>query len=198
MISPNIESHQRILKTEESSSILERITSLEERMGELERSPGQDIENRLAMVVFSGDLDKAIAAFIIATGAAALGLGVSMFFTFWGFNLIKKGRQFKGKNILEKGFTAMMPGDSMGSPLSQMNYFGVGAKLIRKVMKENGISSLEGLISIAQELGIRMVACTMSMELLGIREDELMDGLEHGDVSTFLSDANRAKGTIFI
>ena len=179
-------------------SIHERLDRLEQQVATLEASPAQDIEDRLAMVVFSGDLDKSIAAFIIATGAAAMGFEVSMFFTFWGINIIKKYRKYEGKNILEKGFTAMMPVNSNALPLTQMNYFGIGAKLIRKVMKDNGVSSLEELITVAKELDVRLVACDMSQELLGISDNELMDGLHHGDVATFLADASRAKATIFI
>ncbi len=188
----------KVVGTADLTALMARFATLEQRVAELEEAPAQDIEDRLAMVVFSGELDKAIAAFIIATGAAAMGLKVSMFFTFWGINIIKRERQYAAKNILEKGFTALMPGNSKDLPLSQMNYFGVGAKLIRKVMKDHDVSSPEGLIAMAQELDVRLVSCDMSQELLGISDDELMTGLEHGDVATFLSDASRAKATIFI
>jgi peroxiredoxin family protein len=179
-------------------ALQERISRLENQVVALEEAPAQDIEDRLAMVVFSGDLDKALAAFIIATGAASLGLEVSMFFTFLGINIIKKGRQYRKMNILEKGFTAMMPGNSEDLPLSQMNYFGVGAKLIRKIMKDHRVISIEELINAAQELGVRFVSCSMSQDLLGISNDELMDDIDYGDVATFLGDASRAKATIFI
>lgn len=180
------------------TDIADRVTRLEGQVSKLQESPAQDIEDRLAMVVFSGDLDKSIAAFIIATGAAAMGFEVSMFFTFWGINIIKNDRQYARKNILEKGFTAMMPGSSKALPLTQMNYFGVGAKLIRNVMDKHGIASLEELIAVAKDLEVRLVACDMSQELLGIGDDELMDGLDHGDVATFLADASRSKATIII
>jgi len=180
------------------NALFARVEQLEQQVTGLVESPAQDIEDRLAMVVFSGDLDKAIAAFIIASGAAALGLKVSMFFTFWGINIIKKDRRYRDKNLLNKGFTAMMPGNSENLPLSQMNYFGMGAKLIRKVMKDKGVASIEELIETSQELGVRLVSCTMSQELLGISRKELMEGTENGDVATFLGDASRAKATIFI
>jgi peroxiredoxin family protein len=154
-------------------ALIERVSKLENQLADLAESPAQDIEDLLAMVVFSGDLDKAIAAFIIATGAAALGLEVSMFFTFWGINIIKKGRRYGKKNFLEKGFTAMMPGNSGNLPLSE-------------------------LIGTAQELGVRFVSCSMSQELLGISNGELMDDIDYGDVATFLRDASRAKSTLFI
>lgn len=186
------------LDSKDLNALTERVEHLELQVAGLVESPSQEIEDRLAMVVFSGDLDKAIAAFIIATGAAALGFNVSMFFTFWGINIIKKEQQYRDKNLLEKGFTAMMPGNSENLPLSHMNYFGMGAKLIRKVMKDKGVSSIEELINTSQELGVRLVSCTMSQELLGINKKELMDGTEDGDVATFLGDASRAKATIFI
>jgi len=180
------------------TTLLDRIDALEERVAELEEAPAQGIEDRLSMVVFSGDLDKAIASFIIATGAAAMGLEVSMFFTFWGLSIIKKQKQYAGKNVLEKGFTAMLPGNTQGLGLSQMNFFGAGSRIIRKLMNDHDVASLEEMVSMAQEFGVRMVACEMSRELLGVSDDELMDGVEHGGVATFVGDAARSKGAIFI
>lgn len=181
-------------------ALWQRINDLEARVAQLESSPAQDTEDRLAMIVFSGDLDKAIAAFIIATGAAAMGLKVSMFFTFWGLSIVRKKQHkvYAGKNLLEKGFTAVLPGDSLGMGISQMNFFGVGSKVIRKLMRDHEVTSLEEMMSLAQELGVRLVACDMSRELLGVREEELMDGMETGGVATFIGDANRAKITLFI
>ena len=180
------------------ASLLTRLEGIEARLEQLEESPAQDIENQLAMVVFSGELDKAIAAFIIATGAAAMGLEVSMFFTFWGLSLIKKQKQYADKNILEKGFTAMLPGGSQSLNLSQMNFFGAGSRIIRKLMKDHEVASLEELMAMAQEFGVRMVACDMSQELLGIKDEELLDGVEHGGVATFMGDAAQAKASLFI
>ena len=179
-------------------ALFERIQALEARVAELEEAPAQDIEDRLAMVVFSGELDRAIAAFIIATGAAAMGLEVSMFFTFWGLSVVKKERMYGDKKLLEKGFTLMQPGGSQGLGLSQMNFFGVGSRLIRKMMKDQDVASLEEMMGMAQEFGVRMVACDMTRELMGIREDELIDGMETGGVATFMGDAARAKASLFI
>ena len=182
----------------DTQALLARIAELEQRVAALEQSPAQGIEDRLAMVVFSGDLDKAIAAFIIATGAASMGLEVSMFFTFWGISAVKKQKVFSGKNILEQGFTAMLPGKLSELGLSQMNFFGVGAQIIRNLMKKHDVASPEELFAMARELGVRMVVCDMSRELLGIKDEELVDGLETGGVATFLGDAARAKVTLFI
>lgn len=176
----------------------DRLAALEARLAALEDHPSQSTEDRVAMVVFSGDLDKAIAAFIIATGAAAMGMEVSMFFTFWGLNAVKKQKVFAGKNVIEQGFTAMLPGGLGQTGLSQMNYFGAGAKIMRRLMKQHDISSPEELFGLAQELGVRMVVCDMSRELLGVTDAELIDGLETGGVATFLADAARAKVTLFI
>ncbi|ABU57282.1 DsrE/DsrF/DrsH-like family protein [Roseiflexus castenholzii] len=187
-----------IERERETAALLDRIAALEARVAALEAHPTQGIEDRLAMVVFSGDLDKAIAALIIATGAASMGLETSMFFTFWGLNAVKKQKIFAGKNLLEQGFTAMLPGGLGQMGLSQMNFFGAGAQIIRKLMRDHGVMSVEELFDLARELGVRMVVCDMSRELLGVHDDELVDGLEHGGVATFLGDATRAKVTLFI
>lgn len=181
-----------------ASALLDRIAALEARVAELEAHPAQAVEDRLAMVVFSGDLDKAIAALIIATGAASIGLETSMFFTFWGLGVIKKQKVYDGKSLLEKGFTAMLPGSLGQMGLSQMNYFGAGAKIIRKIMQDKEVASVEELFGLAHELGVRMVVCDMSRDLLGVKDEELIAGLETGGVATFLGDAARAKVTLFI
>jgi peroxiredoxin family protein len=181
-----------------TETLLDRIAALEARVAQLEDAPAQGIEDRLSMVVFSGELDKAIAAFIIATGAASMGLEVSMFFTFWGLGAVKKQKVFAGKNLLEKGFTAMLPAGTQQLGLSQMNFFGAGAQIIRSLMKKHDVASVEELFGLARELGVRMTVCDMSRELLGIREDELIDGLETGGVATFMGDAARSKVTLFI
>lgn len=184
--------------TDDVQALLERLAALEQRVGELEAAPAQGIEDRLSMVVFSGDLDKAIAAFIISTGAAAMGLEVSMFFTFWGLSVVKKGKSYTDKNLVEKAFTAMMPGGTNELPLSQMNFFGAGSRIIRKLMQEHEVSSLEEFVDMARDFGVRMTVCDMSRELLGIRDEELIDGLDVGGVASFMGDAARSKVTLFI
>lgn len=186
------------IEQKDTQGLIERLAALEARVAELEAHPAQGIEDRVAMVVFSGDLDKSIAAFIIATGAASMGLEVSMFFTFWGLSAVKKQKVFSGKSLLEQGFTAMLPGKLGEMGLSQMNFFGAGAQIIRGLMQKHDVSSPEELFGLARELGVRMVVCDMSRELLGIKDEELMDGLETGGVATFLGDAARSKVTLFI
>ena len=182
----------------EAQTLLSRIDELEKRVAQLEEAPAQSIEDRVSMVVFSGDMDKAIASFIIATGAAAMGMQVSMFFTFWGLNVVKKQKTFADKNAVQKAFSAMLPAGPDQLNLSQMNFFGAGASIMRKIMKDHDVMSLAEFMEMAQEFDVRMVACDMSQELLGIRDEELIDGLEHGGVATFLGDAAASKVTLFI
>jgi peroxiredoxin family protein len=185
-------------KPASSDDLMERIAALEARVAELEEMPARDVEDRLAMVVFSGNMDRAIAAFIIATGAVAMGLETSIFFTFWGLSVIKKQKRYVGKNFLQRAFTAMLPAGTTRLGLSQKNFMGAGARIMRKMMRDHNVTSLEDLVKIAQEFGVRMVACDMTRELMGISDEEMMDGVEKGGVATFLGDASRAKVTLFI
>ena len=172
-----------------------RLLDLEKRLAHIE---GQVAEDRVAVVVFSGDLDRVLAAFIIATGAAAMGQQVSMFFTFWGLSVLKKDKQLSGKTLFQKMMTVMSPGSSKDLPVSKMNYFGVGAKMLRSMMKEKNVDSLEKMISLARELGVRMIACEMSRDVMGIKESELVGGLECGGVATFLADSLKSRTSLFI
>lgn len=176
-------------------ALAEKVRDLEKRLIALEeRAP----EDRVALIVFSGDLDRVLAAFIIATGAAAMGQQVSMFFTFWGLSVVRKSTELSGKTLFQKMMAVMSPGSSRGLPVSQMNYFGVGAKMLRSMMKEKNVSSLEDMISLARELGVRMIACEMSRDMMGIKESELVGGLECGGVATFLADSLKSRTSLFI
>jgi peroxiredoxin family protein len=179
-----------------------RIQALEEKLRDLEKRLAhveeQSPEDRVAIIVFSGDLDRVLAAFIIATGAAALGQQVSMFFTFWGLSVLKKDRQLSGKTLREKMMTVMSPRSSRDLPVSKMNYFGVGAKMFRSMMKKKNVSSLEEMFSLSRELGVRMIACEMSRDVLGIKESELVGGLEFGGVAAFLADSLKSRTSLFI
>lgn len=151
------------------------------------------------LVVFSGDLDKAIASFIIANGAAAMGKKVTMFFTFWGLNILRKEEAVKvNKTLIEKGFGWMMPKGSKKLQLSKMNMGGLGAKMIRMVMKDKNVESLESLIEAAKKNGVNLVACTMSMDVMGIKEEELISGVNFGGVGYYLGEAEDANVNLFI
>ncbi|MBP5706744.1 MAG: DsrE/DsrF/DrsH-like family protein [Spirochaetales bacterium] len=156
-------------------------------------------ENDKTFVIFSGDLDKTIAAFIMANGAAALGRKVTMFFTFWGLNILRKPKKVRvRKTFIEKMFGAMMPRGTRKLGLSRMNMGGMGAKMIRGIMKQKGVSSLEELIENAIAHGVRIVACQMSMDIMGIRQEELIDGTELGGVATFLGSGEKSDMSLFI
>lgn len=151
------------------------------------------------MVVFSGDLDKAIASFIIANGARAMGNEVTMFFTFWGLNILRRPETVSvKKDLMASMFSRMMPRGSKKLGLSKMNMAGMGAKMIRKVMNDKNISSLEELIKTGIDSGIRVVACQMSMDVMGITKEELIDGVEIGGVATYLDAADDSNVNLFI
>ncbi|MDP4164766.1 MAG: DsrE/DsrF/DrsH-like family protein, partial [Bacillota bacterium] len=156
-------------------------------------------KNDKAMIVFSNDLDKAIASFIIANGAAAMGRKVTMFFTFWGLNILRKpdGAGVK-KDFLSRMFGMMMPKGSRKLSLSKMNMAGIGPKLIRYLMNKKNISSLEELIDQARKSGVNFVACNMSMDIMGIKKEELMDGVTIGGVASFLGTAEDSDMSLFI
>ena len=158
-----------------------------------------EIPNNKTMVVFSGDLDKAIAALIIANGAASMGRQVTMFYTFWGLNILRRHDKISLKKpFIQKAFASMMPRGTKKLGLSRMNFMGAGAKLIRKIMKDNRVDSLESLMEQALAGGVKMIACNMSMDLMGIREEELIDGIELGGVAAYLGEAEMADTNLFI
>lgn len=151
------------------------------------------------IVVFSGDLDKALASFVIATGAASMGRKVIMFFTFWGLNVLRKPKKVKvTKGVLDKMFGMMMPRGSEKLGLSQMNMGGLGPQMIRMVMNRKNVASLESMISQTQMLGIKMIACQMSMDVMGIKKEELLDGVEIGGVASYLAAAEESNVNLFI
>jgi peroxiredoxin family protein len=158
-------------------------------------------QNGLAMVVFSGDLDKVLAAMIIANGAAAMDLPVHMFFTFWGLNVLRKGGpvQVQGKKTTtEKMFGSMMPRGPEELQLSKMKMAGLGTRMIKKEMAKKHVMSLPDLMKSAQQQGVRFIACTMSMDLMGIHKEELIPGITYANVGTFIDAADKSRMTLFI
>lgn len=151
------------------------------------------------IIVFSGDMDKAMAAFVIATGAAAMGDAVSMFFTFWGLNVLRKpvAPRVK-KSPVEALFGWMMPKGPGRLGLSKMNFGGLGAKMMKVVMKKKNVHTLEELMSQARDMGVKLIACSMSMDVMGLDESELIDGIETGGVATYLGEAEEANVNLFI
>ncbi|HJV31899.1 MAG TPA: CoA-disulfide reductase [Bacillales bacterium] len=151
------------------------------------------------LVVFSGDLDKTIASFIIASGAAAMGKKVTMFFTFWGLNVLRrKDAPSVEKDLMGKMFGMMMPKGVDQLPLSKMNMGGMGAKMINHVMQKKNVDQLETLMKNALEAGVKLVACSMSMDIMGIKQEELIDGVDIGGVAAYLGDAEDSGLNLFI
>lgn len=159
----------------------------------------QSCANDKSMVVFSGDMDKALASFIIANGAAAMGRKVTMFFTFWGLNILRRhDRVNVKKSFIEKMFGMMMPRGTNKLKLSKMNMLGMGSKMMKGIMKKKNVSTLDDLINQAKKNGVKMVACTMSMDVMGIHKEELIDGIEIGGVASYLGAAENADTNLFI
>ena len=151
------------------------------------------------IIVFSGDLDKVLASFIIANGALAMGKKVTMFFTFWGLNALRKANKVKvNKSIVESMFGFMMPRGAGNLKLSKMNMGGMGTAMMRWVMKDKNVDSLETLIRKAQEAGVNIIACTMSMDIMGIKEEELIDNIDYAGVGTYLGEADESNVNLFI
>ena len=151
------------------------------------------------LIVFSGDLDKVLASFIIANGAASMGRPVTMFFTFWGLNALRKTENVKVKKpFIDSMFGMMMPRGTSKLKLSKMNMGGMGTAMMKKVMKDKNVDSLEALMQHALKSGIRLVACTMSMDIMGITKDELIDGVEFAGVASYLGDAEESNVNLFV
>ena len=152
-----------------------------------------------SFIMFSDDLDKALATFVLANGAAATGEKVTIFFTFWGLNVIKKENKPKvNKDIFGKMFGMMMPSSSKKLHLSKMSMFGIGDKMMRHVMKEKNIASLESLRDEAIKNGVEFIACQMSMDVMGITKEELLDNVTIGGVATYMDRANKSNVNLFI
>ncbi|MFE5428967.1 DsrE/DsrF/DrsH-like family protein [Peribacillus simplex] len=156
-------------------------------------------KKRTTIILFSGDYDKAMAAYIIANGAAAYDHEVTIFHTFWGLNALRKDEPVSlKKGFLEKMFAKMMPRGSDKMGLSNMNFAGMGPKMIKHVMKKHNAMSLPNLIELAQEQEIKLIACTMTMDLLGLQQEELLDGIEYAGVAAYLAEAEDGNVNLFI
>jgi len=159
----------------------------------------QTVKDNKTIVVFSGDLDKALASFIIANGAAAMGKKVTMFFTFWGLNILRKPENVPvKKGFMDSMFGAMMPKGPDKLKLSKMNMMGMGTAMMRKVMKDKNVSSLAELVQSAIDSGIELVACQMSMDVMGLKKEELLDGVKLGGVGYMLGEAEDSNVNLFI
>ena len=157
------------------------------------------VDKGKTIIVFDGDMDKVLASFVIANGALAMGRPVTMFFTFWGLTALRRENKVKvKKNFMEKMFGAMLPRGSKKLKLSKMNMGGMGTRMMKKIMKDKNIDSLEDMMKKAMENGVKIIACSMSMDVMGIHPEELIDGVEIGGVGTYLGDAEESDVNLFI
>jgi len=158
-------------------------------------------DNKLSMIVFSGDLDKVLASFVIATGAVAMGMDVVMFFTFWGTPVLRdQNKSVGGKDIMGKMFGAMLPKGTGAVKLSNMNMAGMGTAMMKSLMRKKNVASLEQMLAMAEELGVRIYICEMSMDLMGFKREEMIEykHLGFAGVATFLEEAQNSKIQLFI
>ena len=159
----------------------------------------QTTNQNTTIVLFSGDMDKAMAAMIIGQGSAAMGKNVTIFCTFWGLNLLRKTEHVKvKKSFIEAMFGMMMPRGAKKMGISKMNFGGAGAAMMKSVMKKKRVHSLEQLMIEAKEAGVHFIACTMSMDVMGIHKEELIDGIDYAGVATYLAESDKAGVTLFI
>lgn len=157
--------------------------------------------DKISMIVFSGDLDKALASLIIGTGATAMGMDVVMFFTFWGTPILRdEGKKVKGKDFMGKMFGTMLPKGAGKIKLSKMNMGGMGTAMMKQLMKQKNVASLDQLLEMADELGVRIFICEMSMDLMGFKREEMIhySNLEYCGVAKFLEEAADSKVQLFI
>ena len=176
-------------------------TQFEELKSQVDALSKKTVENKLSMVVFSGDLDKVLAAFVIATGAVAMGMEVVMFFTFWGTPVLRdKKKRVGGKDVMGKMFGAMLPTGTGDVKLSNMNMGGMGTAMMKSLMKKKNVASLEEMLALAEELEVRIYVCEMSMDLMGFKREEFIDykGMGFAGVATFLQEAANSKVQLFV
>ena len=174
---------------------------IEKLQAQIEAVDKKTTENKISMIVFSGDLDKVLASFVIATGSVAMGMDVVMFFTFWGTPVLrKKGRKASGKDFMSKMFGAMLPEGTSAVKLSKMNMGGMGTAMMKSLMKKKNVASLEQMLEMASELGVRIFICEMSMDLMGFKREEIIDypDLTYCGVAKFLEEAHNSRIQLFI
>ncbi len=180
-----------------SETVDEKIKALEKKVEQLQNQR----KDQLSMVIFSNDLDRILAALVIAVGAAAMDTEVKLFFTFWAISALRdKNKKTKGKDMKSKMFGAMLPRGISQLKLSKMNMEGMGKDMIKRIMKHKNIASPEELLTTAGELGVQIDICEMSMDLMGFKKEEMIDypNLGYCGVATFLADAGESSIQLFI
>jgi peroxiredoxin family protein len=202
MMEENVAKKEEILQQAEGVTKIENIEKqVAELQTQMESLAVNVAENKISIIVFSGDLDKVLAAFVIATGAVAMGLDVVMFFTFWGTPILRdKEKKVDGKDFMGKMFGTMLPKGTGAAKLSKMNMGGMGTVMMKSLMKKKNVASLEQMLEMAAELGVRIFVCEMSMDLMGFKREEMIDypNLTFCGVATFLEEAQGSKIQLFI
>jgi peroxiredoxin family protein len=153
-------------------------------------------KDKITILVTSFELDHLLPAFIIAAGAASFGMEVTMFFTLWGINAVKEKNIYSGKSIKEKMITFMLPSTPKSTVISRMNMMGVGTAMMKEMMKENNVETLPDLIDLSAELEVKMMACQMTMGIMGITREELRSDVTYGGVAAYIEEASDAKVTL--
>jgi len=198
----NVTKKEEILQQAENVSKIEDIEKqVAELQTQMESISKNTAENKISIIVFSGDLDKVLAAFVIATGAVAMGLDVVMFFTFWGTPILRdKEKKVGGKDFMGKMFGTMLPKGTGSVKLSKMNMGGMGTAMMKSLMKKKNVASLEQMLELSGELGVRIFICEMSMDLMGFKREEMIDypNMIFCGVATFLEEAQGSKVQLFI
>jgi len=179
-------------------NVEKQLAELKSRIEVLDK---KSTDPKVSMIVFSGDLDKVLASFVIATGSVAMGMEVVMFFTFWGTPVLRdKNKSVGGKDTMGKMFGKMLPKGTGAVKLSQMNMGGMGTAMMKSLMKKKNVASLEQMLEMAEELDVKIYVCEMSMDLMGFKREEMIDynGLEFCGVAKFLEEANNSRIQLFI
>ena len=171
------------------------ILSLRNGLAHLKKNTAKD---KVSILVASHELDNLLPAFIVANGAASFGMEVDMFFTLWGILALKEKTVFSGKTVPERMLTMMLPDKPVDSPLSRLNMLGMGAMMMKGMMKSENVATLPELMSLAVELGVRMTACQMTMGIMGVKKEELRTDIDFGGVATYIESASESKITLFI
>lgn len=193
------------MTTEVSTSTEVSMQAIEEQLAELKTRidvlDKKSTEDKVSMIVFSGDLDKILASFIIATGSVAMGMEAVMFFTFWGTPVLRdKNKPAGGKDAMGKMFGKMLPTGTGDVKLSKMNMGGMGTAMMKSLMKKKNVATLEQMLEMAEELGVKIYVCEMSMDLMGFKREEMIDykDLTFCGVAKFLEEANNSRIQLFI
>lgn len=174
----------------------QRIAMLEQEVRQLrETTPNA---NKVTLLIFSGDQDKVLAGLTIATTAASMGMEATLFFTFWGVNVLKRQRLYSGKDIKEKMIDFMTPTGAAHMGVSKLNMFGMGAGMLQQMMKDKNIVSADEMLELARDSGVKLMACSMTLQVMGLKQEELMDGIEVAGAASYLTEAAKSGCTLFV